>query len=319
MKILVAVDGSPSSKAAVRFVASRLAPNTGRETSIELLNVQPPFPAYVARRAGPDNVRAYHAAEAKKALAPAEATLRRAGFTARSRYVLGSAGLAVSNAARGAELVVMGSHGHTAVAGLLFGSVTNTVLATCTTPLLIVRKRRASAQKRNAPLRIGVAVDGSMHSRAAVQYLLQNAALFGRAEISLINVVPDLHVAYIPGLAELPVPAFSLENAIDIQNDAFDIALEPCRRLLKRKGVSWPEVKLVGNAPGDRIATYAQQNRLDLLVMGSHGYGALKSVALGSVATRVAARCQTPLLVIRSSETAGSRRVAKAHARTTLA
>jgi nucleotide-binding universal stress UspA family protein len=318
VKILVAVDGSACSKAAVHFLASRLAPNAGPDSSIELLNVQPPLPAYAARMAGAANVRAHHASEAKKALSPAQSILRKAGVAASSRYLLGSAGTTVSNAARGADLVVMGSHGHSSVAGLLFGSVTNTVLATCTTPLLIVRKRRPGARKPNDPLRIGVAVDGSTHSSAAVRYLLENEALFGQAaKIVLINVVPDLHLAYVPGLAEIPIPAFSIENALDIQNDAFEIALSPCRRLLKRSGVSWPEVRLAGNA-GDRIAEYAQQNRLDLLVMGSHGYGALKSVALGSVATRVAARCQTPLLVIRSRQTAAGKRGRKPRARTTF-
>ena len=58
-------------------------------------------------------------------------------------------------------------------------------------------------------------------------------------------------------------------------------------------------VCLVGNNHGDEIAAYARNERLDLLVMGSHGYGALKSAVLGSIATRVAARCTTPLLLIR--------------------
>jgi len=317
MKILVAVDGSACSKAAVKFVATRLAPSAGPDTSIELLNVQTPIPLNPARAAGSASVRAFHEAEAKKALVPAQTTLRKAGIAANGRYVVGLAGAVIGNvAARGADLVVMGSHGRTSLGGVLFGSVTNTVLATCTTPLLIVRANNRVAKKAQAPLRVAIAVDGSKQSLAAVRYALEHRALFGAAaEVTLITVVPDLLVGYLPGFAEVPMPAFSPENAVVIQNEAFAAALKPARALLKRNGLTWPEERLVSNTPGDSVATYAKENRLDLLVMGSHGYGILKSLALGSVATRVAARCQTPLLLVRAAGKKGSRRNTKARPR----
>jgi len=40
---------------------------------------------------------------------------------------------------------------------------------------------------------------------------------------------------------------------------------------------------------------------LDVLVLGSHGRGQFKAAVLGSVATRVAARCTTPLVLIRAA------------------
>jgi nucleotide-binding universal stress UspA family protein len=317
MKILVAVDGSAHGKAAVHFVATRLAPHAGPNVSIELLNVQTPIPAFPARMAGAASVRAYHASEAGKALRPAEAILRRAGLSSSSRSVVGIPGPMVSSAAaREADLVVMGSHGRTSVGRLLFGSVTGTVLATCTTPLLIVRSKSRTARASQGPLRIGVAVDGSKQNLAALRYLVEHRALFGAsATITLINVVPDLLLSYIPGFAALPMPAFSPETAIELQNEAFDAALRPSRVMLRRGGLAWQEARLVGNTPGDRIAAYAKENRLDLLVMGSHGHGALKSVALGSVTTRVAARCQTPLLVVRSAERIESKRGTKTRTR----
>jgi nucleotide-binding universal stress UspA family protein len=298
MKILVPVDGSASSTAAVRFVASRLNLGGAAPVQVDLLNVQLPIPAYPARVVGTARVRAYHEAEAKSVLAPAAAILRKAGVDAKTRFVVGSPGTTVARiAAREADLVVMGAHGHTATAGLLFGSVSNAVLASCTTPVLIVR---GPARAAKGALRIGIAVDGSRHSTAAMRYLLEHRGLFGEAvEITLINVVPDLLAAYVPGLAQIPMAVFSPEQAIDTQNAAFEAALAPARKLVQQAGVAAAEVRLIGNVPGDQIAAYAKEKRLDVLVMGSHGYTALKSVVLGSVATRVAAKCQTPLLVIR--------------------
>jgi nucleotide-binding universal stress UspA family protein len=194
----------------------------------------------------------------------------------------------------------MGARGHTAATGLLLGSVTNTVLATSSTPLLIVRAGAARKTRAAAP-RIGIAIDGSRYGVAAVRYVLKHRELFGRVPaLTLIHVVPDLLAAYLPGLAQMPVPMFSPEQAASSQSASFEAAMKPVRTLMKRARQVAGEVRLVGNSAGDEIAAYATDNKLDLLVMGSHGYGAFKSVVMGSVATRVAAKCTTPLLLIRA-------------------
>jgi nucleotide-binding universal stress UspA family protein len=51
--------------------------------------------------------------------------------------------------------------------------------------------------------------------------------------------------------------------------------------------------------PSDEIASYAEAGNFDLVVMGSHGVGALKNLVLGSVATKVLARCTVPVLLVR--------------------
>lgn len=81
----------------------------------------------------------------------------------------------------------------------------------------------------------------------------------------------------------------------------FEKAVVPARRLVGKAGLAVTEVCLVGNSAGDEIAAFATRNRLDLLVLGSRGFGALKSSVLGSVATRAAERCRVPLLLIRQT------------------
>jgi nucleotide-binding universal stress UspA family protein len=51
--------------------------------------------------------------------------------------------------------------------------------------------------------------------------------------------------------------------------------------------------------PADAISAAAKEGRYDLVVMGSHGHAALGSLVMGSVASRVLAHCQTPVLIIR--------------------
>jgi nucleotide-binding universal stress UspA family protein len=298
MKILIPVDGSAHSTAAVSFVASR-STLIGAQPKVELLNVQLAIPLRAARAVGREMVVNFHEVEAMSVLKPALAILKKAGLRAQARHVVGSPGAAVAAAAGSADLVVMGSHGHSAFKGLLFGSVTNSVLAGCRTPLLVMRGMRAPARDS---LAVGIALDGSAYGLAAIRYVMEFRELFGtQPALHLIHVVPDLSSIVIPGLGEAPAPLYSPQQVLAAQSAAFEKTLAPARKLLAKSGLAATEICLAGNNAGDEIAAYAKKMRLDLLVMGSHGYGLFKSAVLGSVATRVAARCSTPLLLIRQA------------------
>ncbi len=65
MKILVPVDGSKVSQAAVSFIASR-ASLIGTDPQVQLLNVQLPIPVRAARVVGKDVVKTYYTDEAAK-------------------------------------------------------------------------------------------------------------------------------------------------------------------------------------------------------------------------------------------------------------
>ena len=300
MRILMPIDGSTFSKAALSFIASRNTLIEG-QPDVELLNVQYPVPPRAARYAGKELVRSYHESEAKKVIKPALAMLKRAGLLAHAKTVVGSPGVEVGHiaAADSADLIIMGSHGHTGFKNLLFGSVTQAVLASCKTPLLVLRSDTAPKQDS---LRLGIALDGSKYGLAAVRFVVKHRALFGAAPaLTLIHVVPDLSSLRVPGVfADAPVPGFKPEQVAEMQRAAFERAFAPARKLLKATGLQVTEAQLTGNNPGDVIAAYATKNKLDILAIGSHGEGAFVATVLGSVATRVAAKCRNALLFIQA-------------------
>ncbi|MCX8116138.1 MAG: universal stress protein, partial [Burkholderiaceae bacterium] len=76
MKILVPVDGSKFSKAAVDFIASRTT-LIGGSPEVELLNVQLPIPTRAARVVGKDVVKSYYEEESQRVLKPALAALNK--------------------------------------------------------------------------------------------------------------------------------------------------------------------------------------------------------------------------------------------------
>ena len=298
MKILMPIDGSTFSKAALSFIASR-STLIKSQPDVELLNVQYPVSARVSRGAGKELVQIHHESEASKVIKPALAALKRAGLRAQSRLVVGSPGVEVARiaAADAADLIVMGSHGHTGFKNLLFGSVTQTVMASCLTPLLVLR---SDAVPKKDSLKVGVALDGSKYGLAAVRYIVKHRQLFGEAPaLTLIHVVPDLLNFFVPGFfADAPVPGFKAEQVAEMQRAVFERVMAPARKLFQGSGLQVTEAQLTGNNPGDAIAAYATKNKLDVLALGSHGAGALRFSMLGSVATRVAAKCRNALLLI---------------------
>lgn len=297
MRILVAVDGSKFSRAAVEFVASRSS-LIGVDPEVHLLNVQLPIPAHAARAVGKESVTTYTREEAEKVLKPAQSRLDKAGFAVVDYFTVGHAGAQIAAAAvkSKADLIVLGSHGHSALRGLLFGSVTNSVMAQTSAPVLIVRATEAPPSD---PLKVGIAVDGSKYGRQAVKYVLRHGELFGASpKLTLLHVVQNFANVVMPDMVGIALPSFTEEEARALQTKAFETAISPVRKLLKKAGVAAEEVRLVGNA-GDELAAYAKKKKLDLLVMGSHGYGAFKAAIMGSVTTRVAAASDVALLLVR--------------------
>jgi len=159
--------------------------------------------------------------------------------------------------------------------------------------------RQASATNASS-MRVGVAFDGSEHSRAALDFTIAQQAFFGpRFTLQVVHVVDEVPIQVKTALANLASTGFTHKEVRALRQEEFDRVLAPAREALGRAGLGASEEMLVSSNPGEALATWARRAKLDLLVMGSHGASALKLVALGSVAAGVGARCNTPLLLVR--------------------
>ena len=87
------------------------------------------------------------------------------------------------------------------------------------------------------------------------------------------------------------------ENLADYYDDEAEAALAPARALLTAGKVAFDAVKRVGE-PATEIIQCANERRVDLIAMGTHGHTALSNLVLGSVATKVLAQANTPVLLL---------------------
>ena len=141
MKILVAVDGSPHALTAIQGLVRRLDWFRG-PVELTLCYAHPPLPyKHAAAWAGKEAIHSYYDEESDAALAAARALLDDHGIAHAVEKRVGEAAheIVTFAADSGFDLIVMGTHGHTALAGLVMGSVATKVLAGTKVPVLFLR------------------------------------------------------------------------------------------------------------------------------------------------------------------------------------
>lgn len=140
MKILLAVDGSEYTKKMLAYLTTHDSLFSA-DNSYTIFTAQPQLPPRARAAVGKEIVDKYHAEEAEKILGPVSKFLARHGIDAKSQWKVGHAGETIAKVAESGkfDLLVMGSHGHSALGNLVLGSVATQVLAHCSVPVLLVR------------------------------------------------------------------------------------------------------------------------------------------------------------------------------------
>jgi nucleotide-binding universal stress UspA family protein len=140
-------------------------------------------------------------------------------------------------------------------------------------------------------MKILLAVDGSAYSRKALAYLATHEGLCGASDELVV-----LHVqAPVPPRVKTLVGAAAVR---EYHSEEAAKVLAPVERFLKRHDVAW-RTKWVVGPPGDEIVAFAQREKAQMIVMGTHGRGFVGRVLMGSVAHRVLAASKVPVLLVK--------------------
>ncbi len=137
--ILVAVDGSEYSDRAAQHALDLIAAGSAME--LHLLNVQPSLGGAVSTFVSKEQIDSHHREEGEKGLASAVALAKKASVPAKTHIGVGRQGEIVADFAKklDAGLVVLGTRGHTGLAGVLLGSVAQDVIAHTSVPVTLVK------------------------------------------------------------------------------------------------------------------------------------------------------------------------------------
>jgi nucleotide-binding universal stress UspA family protein len=145
--------------------------------------------------------------------------------------------------------------------------------------------------------KILVATDFSEPSDAALAYGRELARTFG-ASLTVLHIADNILTR-----------AYGVEGVVladrDLQRDIETSAQRQVDALLfeeDRRALGAVGLVLTSNSPSAAIVTHARDTGADLIVMGTHGRGAVAHLLMGSVAERVVRTAPCPVLTVRHPE-----------------
>lgn len=140
MNILLAVDGSPTTKRMLAYIAVH-HDWLGARHRYTVVHATTRLPGFSKAFVGPQELKAIYRNEAETVFKPIRAFFKQRGIEARFVGLVGPVADSIARKAEsaGCELLMMGSHGRSPVGNLVMGSVATGVLAQCKVPVLLVR------------------------------------------------------------------------------------------------------------------------------------------------------------------------------------
>ncbi|MBP2706997.1 universal stress protein [Microbispora sp. RL4-1S] len=277
--IIVGVDGSREATSAAEWAADDAA---RRACPLRLVSVVdhwaygiPKFPS------GAGDPLTLHS---ERALTADESVVRkrRPGVDVSLEIVEGIPAKVLRDKGREAVEIVVGSRGLGGFAGLVVGSVSTHVAGHTDCPVVVVRPGW-----RDAHGEVVVGVDDAPECEPALAYAFEQARLRGAT-------LRAIFAWRVPVYTLAPEVTYDIDEVMEAQQRAVSERLANHRR-------DNPEVAvredLVYGHPAQALAEAS--GTADLLVVGSHGRGALGTVALGSVSRAILHHSACPVAVVR--------------------
>ena len=168
------------------------------------------------------------------------------------------------------QLIIIGRYGRTSLARLFMGSIAARVIGLSPVNVLVIPREDSLAFRR-----LLIASDGSSYSDAA---LMEATAMAARAGSELLGVAVAREEGEISETREI------LQRMLTAAN---------------REGVSFQGISPQGLTADEGIIQVALENRVDLIIMGSHGRTGFKRLLMGSVTERVIGQAPCPVLVVK--------------------
>jgi nucleotide-binding universal stress UspA family protein len=190
------------------------------------------------------------------------------------------------DAGRHAALVVVGNRGHGGFGGLMLGSVGQYVATHARSPVTVVR---GSVDTAVGPVIVGA--DSSERADHTIGVAFEEAARRGAGLIAIRAY--ELPTAY--GLMAMGTAPFNPEEIRRAESDALADSVRPWRE-------KFPAVEVetvIARGSAGRVLVGASSTA-GLVVVGSHGHGAIAGTLLGSVSLQVLNHADCPVLIVRS-------------------
>jgi len=191
------------------------------------------------------------------------------------------------------DLIVMGTHGRRGPARMFLGSVAEEVIRHANCPVLTLRSRDQPVTGE-AIEKILVPIDFSEHSKSALSYAREIAALYG-SSIQLVHAIEEPVYPYFYA----PAGGFSIAQQLEDLRVKTDEALDKLVGESKGPEVPYEKFVLTGR-PAIEITRLAEEQNSDMIVIATHGLTGLERLLVGSTAEQVVRLASCPVFTVKS-------------------
>lgn len=139
-----------------------------------------------------------------------------------------------------------------------------------------------------------IPIDFSDYSDQALRWGVSLAQKYG-AQLLLLHVIPEV-------LEEVSARESAGEQLVIDLTAEVEAHLHEIARQGLKEGVA-VDVRVADGEPADAILRMARQEKVDLIVMGTHGRTGLSHLLLGSTAEAVVRAAACPVFTVRASAT----------------
>jgi nucleotide-binding universal stress UspA family protein len=140
-------------------------------------------------------------------------------------------------------------------------------------------------------MKILFAADGSEYTKKALAFLVTHEGLCGPDdELFVLNVQLPLPLRVRGLLSSEVINSY-------YQGEAREV-LDPIEQFLERHALQFHTATVVGS-PAKELLAAATRHGAQLIVMGTHGRGLIGRALMGSVAQRMVAECEVPVLLVK--------------------
>jgi len=189
-----------------------------------------------------------------------------------------------------ADLIVMSTHGRGGVGQLMYGSVAEYVARHSTVPVILVTSKSRSRWADQLPLHVVVPLDGTSHAEAALGPAVDLARAL-QADLLLLTATES---SLDPATLWHAHDGTAWQRAIDEAQQYLDRAAMPLRADGHRV-----ELRVEIGPPADAIADAANELGAAIVVMATHGRGALSRLLVESVTSETMRKLTVPVCLIR--------------------
>ena len=277
MKIVLAVDGSKHGQWSMQWLRSLpfvARPKVTAVHALDLAALKAPFMAQSMVAGNEPYIRAEVSRleqQAKRVSSETKDFLASAQLAGKVLVERGAPAPAILKHARRGDVIVLGSRGLTGLDRFMLGSVSQSITLHAPASVLVVK------QPPRVLHRVLLATDGSKSSTKAVRFLVEELRP-ENIEVVLVHVIPFLRYPEV--------------------KEAGQALLDRDAERLVKAGYAVNGMLKLGH-PADEIIKVADRQKVDLLVAGAKGLGAIARFFLGSVSTKVVQHSHCSVLVVR--------------------